>query len=1262
MTSSSDAEFLAAFGGGSPAPAKKPKADNSKEGLAGKIGRNIFGVIPKPIRKAGLKIAAPIGIAADLAGRPIKAGINTAANTVGNSGFYKSFQDVNAIGNSKVKGGLHLGPVTLGGHYDEAYTKKKAFVSNNKSFGDVMKHGIGMAEINRQVPSWKAAENSKSAYIRTAVYAGNALGEIKADPMTSNSLGIGEDAAAVSARKAAAKLAEREAKATFKSSIAKEAELGLEGGATRAAAKDAWKSAKKVTDIAGKPIHGIGRKAVASKLADAGFEESANRVLKKGWQAAPEAHLAEVGLKSGLNVGGVGVVGGELGSKVARGARAISPARLVNAVGDASKATSGGEALAKKFEKTAGGVELGKKSPMDRLRLEQATELGGKSGEASKGRWTTGANEAMKPFAKALKKVDGSTFFKAVEGDAASAARIEAEHPGMLGAWKQHITQSSHDALNGHLGGDLPNVPNYIRRTNTKEYDKYLKDSPQLAERLKANPMEAEAKKLSAAERRLKPGDVFDPLDDGRGVELQTASTDEINAIARQKLGFDIYETDVRRSLKSTADQIGQAASTARRNEHLIKTGRGAQDVLTDIPGAAAEKVGLANEMGATRDATQQALDAKLQNQGAVAGSKALQGDLTAQAREGYRNAARANTAADAVPAPSIADAAANADAAWHSIGDPAAEHQAAVAAAQGKTAATRGEYNATMRDARLDPSADVNAARRDFNGAQRAQVQVEADQAHVARTEILKQKALEAGIELERVRGVAKQGVAQRAAHWADAERFATEADALMTAGDRVGGDVKSLLSQSAELKATLKENLSASQSAKRAYKDLKTEDMLSAVEDGWRKHGYYKGGDMLVKDDIKQALSKMESLKVTRPGALLEGFDRIMGIWKAQQLMTPGFHVRNYMGGLFNNWLAGASNESYALFEKNWKRYKDGGLEAIPNVQVRGAFENMIKDGSIGGKAQGVEMGAAARGLGHEGSALNPLRSNFVGYKVNEAVGDGVENRLRGTLYLDSMMKGMSQEEAFFRTIRFHYNGQFRSQVEDKWLGRMFPFFTYTRNNMPLQWEMMLTQPGKYTAFRHVQDAMSANPDPREAPDNLGDFSLRTPFDVNGSAAYTKFDLQYRDIDSPLREGTRYFTKQFTPGAQELIERNTGTKLSNGESYKSQPWLNQNFETAKRFIPALKYVPMIGDENKVGNALFGEPKKYKPRSAEAVNRRRNEKRASIIGGVGLTINDAEVEGATNRRNAKKGIVPKSKPSTTKSGSDAEFLAAFGG
>lgn len=1205
----SKADALAAFGiGGSSKPTAAPVKPKKKEGLAGKIGRNVFGVIPKPVRKAGLKVAAPIGVAGDYLSRVPKAA---------------------ALGGADVAS--HL----MGDRAKDAPKGSRAKLKVSPL--DALKGGVSASDITEKVLGLKPAGEYKNPWARAGVLALNAGVEVGTDVSTYVTPGVGRVAAA---GKTAATAAEDAARLALKTAAK---------GSARSAAKVALKDAKKITKIASKSETGIGRKAIATKLSETVGEPVANRVLKKGWRAATDEQLATGGYKVGIRVGKGTVIGGKNTAKAVRALNTLSPVRAIDGIREGAKGTAVAEALGRKFEKRPGLYEMGKKSPIKRLKLEQAAELGGRSGEAAKARFTEGVNEALgKKWNKTIRReLDGPEFFEAVEGSAEAAAAIEARHPGLLADWKKNVSDAEYAKLK-ETNPDLPYTEGHIRRTHTKEFEKHLTDSPDAARRLKGNPLETAAAKISATQRRLKPGDTLDLAGDGKGEVLKTARTSEINEIARRQIGIDVYETDVRRSLKASGNQVAKAAEIARRNKKLLDNGLADVNTVRPIPGAEEAKYKASTEMSATQNWVDEAKQKLAGTQGAVKGTKALEKDVKAEALDAFERAAKSNTAARSVDAVDVESAGQVARQAYDEIGAPAAEQAAKVDAARQAVTDSRTEYNASMRQARVNPDADVNGARRVFNQAQRDLPKIEADQAHIARTEAMKGRALQARIELENARGAAREAVEERAMHWELAAKHAAEADALYAAGDQIGGQVKSLLSQADELRAELKVKQAAAQSAKRAYKDIKMTDLLSEIESGWRKHGFYDGEDLVVKADIKTALVKMESLKTQRPGPLLESFDRIMGVWKSQQLMTPGFHVRNFMGGLFNNWLAGTTHESYALFNKNWRRYKKGGLEAIPNVQIRNAFKNMLEDGSIGSKGQGVKIGEAARGLGQEGSKLNPLSRNFALYRASEIAGDGVENQLRGTLYLDSMLKGMTQEEAFFRTMRFHYNGQFRSQFEDNVLSRLFPFFTYTRNNLPLQWEMLLSQPGKYTAFKHVQDALSANPDPRESPDNLGDFTLRTPFNINGDAAYARPDLQYRDIDQPLREKS-YFPKQLTPLVQEGIERVTGTKLSNGRSFDDQPWLNQGQETLKRFIPAAKYLP-VGDVNGALKGLGGQG-----------NKRRWEKTSSIVGGVGLMINDEEAATATRKRNAKKGIPPKGASTSTKTPSKADALKAFG-
>lgn len=1372
-------ESLSAFGlGGSTAPvAPKKKSPSLFQQARGLGGTALNAISRSPIGKG-------IAIAADYSSRPLKAaelgGMDIASRLMGD-------RAKDAAPGSRVK--LKTSPL------------------------DALKGKASSPDIGREL-GIKDAGQYKNTAQRWGAMAFNGANDIATNPLSYGSFGVGEASEVVAQRGAAAaakELAAKEAVSVAKAGVKDAARGTFERELARGAvgtAKDIAKDAGAVTKITSKAETNIGRKAIARRIGALGGdanEATASNVLKKGWQAASDSQLKEAGLQAGANVHGVGVVGGEGTAKVARALRAVSPAKGALAVVDGAKGTAIGEAVAKKFEKTVDGVELGKTAgAYKRLQVEDAAQLKMNAANAAKEHFESGVTDGFAKKWKGAHKTSG--LVDALEGDATAIARIEKSHPGLIAdARKQYDTGFTQ--LQKHAGGDLQPIDNYTRRVMTPEHRKYLDAQPTGG---KINLMEADGKTVSATQRRLKAGDTVKVGD--TTTVLKTGTTSELNAISKQTLGHEMYKTDFAGGLRAYGDQIGQAAGDRVAKERLMRSGLGNMDRQA-IPGADAAK--LEAKLGANEatDAAKQAGEKLAGTQGRIQGTQAMgdtlgaEGNVARGARQSSVDAANAvhvpdvagaeakaaSTAAEAsaskasllptnqldqnppmpaIPAnqrelgpavramPQTPDSAvvdnvmrgvkdsggatidvktgqeavqryrfspdktteakiplnefsndlvhqyrdAHAEAlaqpgnhlgAWvdgdhvyldvsratdnlaeATAGAQAADQLAIYDAKTGQSISMPQGGAQTVGNGvpgGLDPSAggtsdggipgldrgrpqgapgtDFPAARPDtLSGDTANQVndRLHADLALRERTKHLEGLAHEAKVELENAKVSARPAVAQRAALLDEASTFAKQADALHAAGDHAGGDAVGLISLAREQAADLKVKRSAAFSAKANYRGLKTDQLLSDLGDAWKRHGFYDGKDFVVSSDIKGALVKMESLRGKPVGPLMEKFDRVMGLWKSYQLMTPGFHIRNYMGGLFNNWLAGADEASYRLFSRNYDRLKSGA--SVPDQAIRGYMDEGIKGGVFGLTGENVQQAVATQGLNDAGSALNPFSKNFVATKANTHAGDMVEDHLRGTLYLDSRIKGMSHDDAFMRVQRFHYNGQFRSEFEKNTLSRLFPFFTYTRNNMPLQWETLLADPGKYTMFKHVQDALAANPDPRTAPDNLGDFSLRAPFDIGGNAAYIKPDLQYRDLDAPLVGSAgvlnplAYMAKQSNPFFQEGVERIFGVKLSNGRTFKDQPYLNQNVETLKRAIPPLKYLPAAGIE--IGRS---------DSTPAGRNKRAMEKRSSLGLGLGLTINDAETAASTEKRNGRKG------KGNTKTASTKDSLKAFG-
>jgi hypothetical protein len=76
---------------------------------------------------------------------------------------------------------------------------------------------------------------------------------------------------------------------------------------------------------------------------------------------------------------------------------------------------------------------------------------------------------------------------------------------------------------------------------------------------------------------------------------------------------------------------------------------------------------------------------------------------------------------------------------------------------------------------------------------------------------------------------------------------------------------------------------------------------------------------------------------------------------------------------------------------------------------------------------------------------------------------VGGDIENRLRFAQYLGQTRKGISPLQAGREVLGTHFDYGALTPFERNVMKRLVPFYTFTRKNLPLQVENMLTRPGR-------------------------------------------------------------------------------------------------------------------------------------------------------------------------------------------------------
>ena len=199
---------------------------------------------------------------------------------------------------------------------------------------------------------------------------------------------------------------------------------------------------------------------------------------------------------------------------------------------------------------------------------------------------------------------------------------------------------------------------------------------------------------------------------------------------------------------------------------------------------------------------------------------------------------------------------------------------------------------------------------------------------------------------------------------------------------------------------------------------------------------------------------------------------FDKVQGYWKLQTLgLFPSYHVRNFIGNIWNNFLGGVVNpqvyqEAYDVLLKVHKK--------IPLSKAeKELYESAIKHGVLGRGIMGSEVPKLApqKAVGIEKTVRATRRPAEMGMRFGE---EFVEDPARMAHYIDKLKKKWSPEEAALSVKKYLFDYTELTPFEGNVLRRLMPFYTWTRKNIPLQVEAFLKQPGKPLSFVKLREEM--------------------------------------------------------------------------------------------------------------------------------------------------------------------------------------------
>ena len=345
--------------------------------------------------------------------------------------------------------------------------------------------------------------------------------------------------------------------------------------------------------------------------------------------------------------------------------------------------------------------------------------------------------------------------------------------------------------------------------------------------------------------------------------------------------------------------------------------------------------------------------------------------------------------------------------------------------------------------------------------------------------------------------------------------------------------------------------------------YRDNKTDEIYKSVAKSISKDKW------ALRDDVADSFNNF--VQGQKSGRFWTAYDNVQNTWKATAatgLLIPnaGFHVRNTMGNLWNNFLGGVWNPV---------RYGQAAKEQI----LKGAnYRKMEELGMLGKGRSYADIDRIMKKV-----PVTSARRFWDGvFQIPRKTGNVIENNARLANYIDQIDKGKSIDEAIENTNKFLFDYTDLTDWERKWGRRIIPFYTWSRKNIPLQIEQLIKQPGKFAVPFKTKAAIEG-----EEPidfDNLppwmqDDFGIKVPEFISnrlgdqGTPHIWNPYMPFQDmsiLSSPFRKGVEKFgegIERLSPVVKMPIEIAFNESFFNGKPITEDEGLT-SLQTAEDYF----------------------------------------------------------------------------------------------
>lgn len=374
-------------------------------------------------------------------------------------------------------------------------------------------------------------------------------------------------------------------------------------------------------------------------------------------------------------------------------------------------------------------------------------------------------------------------------------------------------------------------------------------------------------------------------------------------------------------------------------------------------------------------------------------------------------------------------------------------------------------------------------------------------------------------------------------------------------------------------------------------------------AILDGWVGISRHTQ----VPEQIHEAMAMLT--KVTGPDALpglFRYFDKATNLFKSWAIASPGFVMRNGIGGMFNNYLIGVDAGRYWEFLKAdhaftsaLKRTGDveQALAAVPG-RLNKQYRLLHASGVL---AETDRASDAVFGLTRSLGQGDQTRDAF-GWLGNNVATRGVyaansrmERVLRGAAGMDAAAKTGTLEGIYESVFKAHFDYADLNMFEVNWMKRISPFYTWTRKNLPLQMEMLFKNPKAYNRYNiFKKNIESVTPEEDLVPTWMKDrLNIRLPFTNKDGQMYIMPDLPFTSLN--IFTNADELAGQINPVLKTPVEMMMDRKMYFGKSAPfKEGYVQMPDILTKTGIAQVMGVVGLAEQDKQGNYMTRDKTLY--------------------------------------------------------------------